>query len=140
MIQDEAGERYGEPSAARRIRLTGTGGIAVLVGITAAGALIDGLTRGGPGLVLDVSLVAGAVLAAMWTASRLMWLVIPMPPLVFAVMAVAAGVVADRQATRSMSGFATAAATWIARGFVAMTAATLLAVMVIVVRAANRRI
>lgn len=140
MIQDEAGERYGEPPAPRRIRLTSTGGIAVLVGITAAGALIDGLTRGGPGLVLDVSLVAGAVLAAMWTTSRLMWLVIPMPPLVFAVMAVAAGVVADRQATRSMSGFATAAATWIANGFVAMTAATLLAVMVIVVRAANRRI
>jgi hypothetical protein len=128
-----------QPGPWGRARLTGPGGVLVLVGIAAVGALADGLTRGGPGLILGVGLVLGAVLAAMSTSARVMWLIIPMPPLVFSVMAVAAGVVGDQNTTRSLTRLTTAAATWIAKGFVAMVAATLLAVMVIVVRAANRR-
>ncbi|MCW2943521.1 MAG: hypothetical protein JWR24_238 [Actinoallomurus sp.] len=119
--------------------MTGPGGVLVLVGIAAVSALADGLTEGGPGLILDVGLVLGAVVAAMSTSARAMWLIIPMPPLVFSVMAVAAGVVGDQNTSRSLTRLATAAATWITKGFVAMVAATLLGVMVIVVRAANRR-
>lgn len=114
--------------------LTGLIGILILVGVAAVGALIGGLVDGGPGLVLDISLVAGAVLAAGLTESRLAWVVIPMPPLVFAVMAMAAGVIGDQNATSSTTRLATAAGTWVIKGFVAMTAATLLAAAIAIVR------
>lgn len=129
-----------EPSSARRLRLTGAGGVGVLIAVTAIGALIDGLARGGPGLVLDVSVVVGAVVAAMAISSRLVWLIVPLPPLVFAAMAVAAGVIADQGTTRSTTRLGGAAATWVAKGFVAMMSATLLAMMIAIVRSANRRL
>ncbi|MEV0398449.1 DUF6542 domain-containing protein [Actinoallomurus sp. NPDC050550] len=122
------------------MQLTGLGGIGVLVAVAAIGALVDGLARGGPGLILDVSVVVGAVLAGMLISSRRVWLVIPMPPLVFAVMAVAAGVIADHGAAGSASRLAGAAAAWVAKGFVAMVAATLLVIVIVIVRSVNRRL
>lgn len=139
-MKPDAGRDRHRPSAVGRARLRGARGIGVLVAVAAVGALVDGLARGGPGWVLDVSVIAGAVLAAMSISSRLMWLVIPMPPLVFAVMAVAAGLIADHKATGSTTRLTTAAAAWISHGFVAMTAATLLTVMIVVVRTTNRRL
>jgi hypothetical protein len=108
--------------------------VLVLVGVTAVGALLDGLISGGPGLILDLSLVFGAVTAAFVIEPQLTWLVIPMPPLVFVVMAFAAGVVGDATSTQSATRLATAAGTWTAKGFIAMAAATLLVIAIASIR------
>jgi hypothetical protein len=116
------------------VRLSGLNGMLVLVGVTAVGALLDGLISGGPGLILDLSLVFGAVTAAFVIEPRLTWLVIPMPPLVFVVMAFAAGVAGDATSTQSATRLAAAAGTWTAKGFIAMAAATLLVIAIASIR------
>jgi hypothetical protein len=139
MKADRAGDQRDEPDPAGRVGLTGLGGAGVLVAVAAIGALLDGLTGSGPGLFLQVSVVGGAVLATMSIASRLMWLLVPLPPLVFAVVAVVAGITTDHTTARSTTRLATAAATWIGDGFVAMTSATLLVIVIVFVRTASRR-
>lgn len=139
MKADRVRDRDDEPDPVGRVRLTGPGSVGVLVAVTAIGALLDGLTSGGPGFYLQLGVVGGAVTAMMSISSRLMWLVIPLPPLVFAGMAVTVGIITDRATAGSTARLATAAATWIADGFVAMTTAILLAIMIAIVRTANRR-
>jgi hypothetical protein len=121
------------------VRLTGLAGVMILVGVTAVGALIDGIAGGGPGLILGLALVIGAVLAALLIPARLVWVVVPLPPLVFVVMAVAGGVVADRHAADSTTRLTAAAGGWAAEGFGAMATATLLTGLIAVVRMSRRR-
>ncbi|MFC4906707.1 DUF6542 domain-containing protein [Actinomadura gamaensis] len=119
--------------------LTGFGAGALLGGVTLAGALVDGLGRGGPGLVLGVSLVAGSVLAVALVNVRRVRLVLPMPPIAYAVAAAVAGLLGDARSASGGVGLATAAGRWLSQGFVAMAAATLLVVAVAVVRATSTR-
>jgi hypothetical protein len=122
-----------------RVQLTGLAGAMILVGVTAVGALVDGFAGGGPGLILGLALVVGAVLAALLIPARLVWVVVPMPPLVFVVMAVAAGVIANQHAADSMTRLMAAAGGWVAKGFVAMATATLLTGLIAVVRMSGWR-
>lgn len=136
-------ERRTGSSRAERPRagfqLTGLLGVLVLLGVTAVGALANGLAGGEPGLILDFSLIAGTVLAAFLIEVRMVWVIIPVPPLVFSVMCVAAGVVGDQFAATTTTRLVTAAGTWVVKGFVAMAVATLLAILITVVRMAGRR-
>ena len=68
------------------------------------------------------------------------YLIIPVPALAYLAAAILAGVIHDHAADTSHTALAISAAQWIASGFVAMSAATLLAIGVAVVRwAAQRR-
>lgn len=115
-------------------RLKGLNSVLVLVGITAVGALVAGLAGGGPGLVLELSLLVGTVAAALTIEARLSWLVIPAPPLVYVVMAPAAGLIGKAGAAKSATALSVNVGTWIGQGFFAMLASTLLAIVIAAVR------
>jgi hypothetical protein len=119
--------------------LNGRLAVLVLIAISAVGALIDGIAGGPPGIILDLSLVIGTVVAGVLIESSLVWLIIPMPALVFPIMAFAAGIVGVKKATASNTALATDVFRWVSGGFIAMAAATLLAGMVTIVRMAGRR-
>ncbi|RFU38481.1 hypothetical protein DZF91_27455 [Actinomadura logoneensis] len=119
--------------------LTGLGAGALLAGLAFAGALVDGFGGGGPGLVLGVCLVAGSLLAAALVVPERVRIVLPMPPLAYAVAAAVAGLIGDPGQVSGGVGLAAAAGRWLSEGFVAMATATLLVVALAVVRATSTR-
>jgi hypothetical protein len=114
--------------------LTGRGGVCIVVGGAALGALITVLAGTGPGPVLGVSLVAATLAAALAIQPGAVYRIIPVPALAYLVMATVAGLAGDRAAGRSHTALAVSAAQWIASGFLPMTAATLLAIAVAAIR------
>jgi hypothetical protein len=112
--------------------------VLVIIAISAVGALINGLAGGEPGLILYLSLIIGTLVATLLVEDRLVWVLIPVPALVFPVMAFAAGTIGESGAPSSHSG-TYAVAKWVANGFIAMATATLLAGLVTVVRMNGRR-
>jgi hypothetical protein len=114
--------------------LTGRGGVCIVLGGAALGALITALAGTGPGPVLGVSLVAATLAAALAIQPRAVYRIIPVPALAYAATATVAGVIGDRAASASHTALAVSAAQWIASGFLPMTAATLLAIAVTAIR------
>jgi hypothetical protein len=114
--------------------LTGRGGVCIVLGGTAFGALITALAGTGPGPVLGVSLLAATLAAALAIQPRAVYRIIPVPALAYAATATVAGVIGDRAASASHTALAVSAAQWIASGFLPMTAATLLAIAVTAIR------
>jgi hypothetical protein len=114
--------------------LTGRGGVCIVVGGAALGALITVLAGTGPGPVLGVSLVAATLAAALAIQPGAVYRIIPVPALAYLVMATVAGLAGDRAAGRSHTALAVSAAQWIASGFLPMTVATLLAIAATAIR------
>jgi hypothetical protein len=116
-------------------------GIALVIGGAAVGLLGTVLTGSDPGAVLGIFLLAGTAAGALAVRPRAAYLIIPVPPLAYVVAATLAGLVHDHATDTSHTALAISAAQWIASGFLAMTAATLLAIVVATVRwaAARRR-
>ena len=114
--------------------LTGRGGVCIVVGGAALGALITVLAGTGPGPVLGVSLVAATLAAALAIQPGAVYRIIPVPALAYLVMATVAGLAGDRAAGTSHTALAVSAAQWIASGFLPMTVATLLAIAVTAIR------
>ena len=114
--------------------LTGQGGVCLVLGGTALGALLTVLAGTGPGPVLGVSLVAATLAAALAIQARAVYRIIPVPALAYVVAATVAGLIGDRMPSTSHTAVAVSAAQWIASGFLPMTAATLLAIAVTVIR------
>jgi hypothetical protein len=114
--------------------LTGRGGVCIVVGGAALGALITVLAGTGPGPVLGVSLVAATLAAALAIQPGAVYRIIPVPALAYLVMASVAGLAGDRAAGTSHTALAVSAAQWIASGFLPMTVATLLAIAVTAIR------
>ena len=101
-----------------------------MAGGAAAGLLVTLLAGRGPGAMLGIFLLAGTAAAVLAVRPRAAYLLIPVPPLAYVVAASLAGLVHDRAADTSHAALAISAARWIASGFPAMTAATLLAIVV----------
>jgi hypothetical protein len=114
--------------------LTGRGGVCIVLGGAALGALITALAGTGPGPALGVSLVAATLAAALAIQPRAVYRIIPVPALAYVTTATVAGVIGDRAASASHTALAVSAAQWIASGFLPMTAATLLAIAVTAIR------
>ncbi len=114
--------------------LTGRGGVCIVVGGAALGALITVLAGTAPGPVLGVSLLAATLAAALAIQPRAVYRIIPVPALAYVVTATVAGLAGDRAASTSHTALAVSAAQWIASGFLPMTAATALAIAVTVIR------
>jgi hypothetical protein len=109
-------------------------GVFLVIGCAALGMLATVLSRTEPGSVLGVLVVAGTVAATLAVRPRAAYLVIPVPALAYVVAATIAGLIHDRASDSSLTGLAVHAAQWIASGFLAMSAATLLAIAITAVR------
>jgi hypothetical protein len=114
--------------------LPGRTGVCLVVGSAAVGALLTALARREPGVVLGVLLVAGTLVATLAVKPRAVYRIIPVPALSYLVAAVLAGMIHDRANGTSSTALAVGATQWIASGFVAMTTATILAIVIAVVR------
>jgi Ni,Fe-hydrogenase III small subunit len=118
--------RWGELPWPRGVVLVGSG--------AAAGALITTLTGSEPGLVLGLLIVVGTIAAALAVQPRAAYRIIPAPAIAYTAAAVLAGLIHDRSADTSRTALAISAAQWIAGGFLAMIAATILAIVITSVR------
>jgi hypothetical protein len=125
------------PPAAGRPRwgeLPARFGVSLVIVSAALGALVTVLARAQPGLALGCFLVAGAAGAALAVRARSVYRILPVPALAYLVSATMAGLIHDRGTAISLTSLLINAAQWIASGFVAMTAATVLITVVTVVR------
>ena len=109
-------------------------GVCVVIGSAALGALLTSLAGQQPGAVLGVFLVVGTLVAALAVRPRTGYLIIPVPALSYLVAAMIAGLIYDRSNDGSKAAMAINATQWIAGGFVAMAAATLLAIVIAAAR------
>jgi hypothetical protein len=107
-----------------------------VIGAAALGALATVLAGSEPGPLLGVLLIAGTAAAALAVAPRNAYLIIPVPALAYVVAATAAGLVHDQATDTSRAALTVSAVQWIASGFLAMSAATVLAIAI----AATRRL
>jgi hypothetical protein len=121
--------------------LPGRTGILIVIGGAALGGLVTAATGSTPGLALDVFVVGGTAAAVLTVRPRSVYLIIPAPALSYLVAATAAGLadINGQAAGASLTTLAVGAAQWMASGFLAMTAATLLAIATAAARWPLRR-
>jgi hypothetical protein len=115
-------------------------GLALVAASAGIGTVLSVLTGSEPGTVLGVCLVAGTIAAALAVRPGSVYLIIPVPALAYLVAAIIAGLIHDRATDTSRTALIISAAQWIAAGFLAMTAATALAIMIAVIRWQRTRI
>jgi hypothetical protein len=106
----------------------------VVAGAAGAGTVLTVLTRHDPGLVLGVFVVIGTVAACLAVRTGRAYLMVPAPALAYLAGAFVAGLIHDRAADASRTALAINAARWTASGFLAMVAATALAVLIAAAR------
>jgi hypothetical protein len=109
-------------------------GIVLVASAAGLGALLTVVTRSDPGFLLGLLVVIGTVAACLAVSPRRAFLIIPAPALSYLVAAILAGLIHDRAADTSRALLALNAARWVASGFLAMVAATALAVVIASVR------
>jgi hypothetical protein len=102
--------------------------VILVVASTALGALVTVLTGTEPGTVLSVFLIAGTAAAVLAVRPGAVYLIIPLPALAYVVAAAVAGLIHDQATGTSRTALAVGAAQWAASGFLAMAAATVLAI------------
>jgi len=105
-------------------------GILAVLAATLLGLVITVLSGSDPGVILGVFLIAGTVVAALAVRPRAAYLIFPVPAPAYAVAAVIAGLIHDRAADASRTALALNFGQWIAAGFIPMTVATALAVLI----------
>lgn len=105
-------------------------GVFAVIGATLLGLVITLLAGTEPGVILGVFLVLGTVAAALAIRPGAVYLIFPVPAPTYVVAAVIAGLVHDRGIDTSKTALALSFAQWIAGGFIAMTLATALAVLI----------
>lgn len=130
------------PSVGDRRGLTATGAVAVALLLGIAGGTFDVLTGSGLREVFAVSFVSGCLLATLLVHREDLVAAVVMPPLVYVVLALAAGAV--EKTTGGSGGFLTQQVLELANALVlgapVLAAATLAALLVAAVRwAAGRR-
>jgi hypothetical protein len=98
------------------------------------GALLTIISGSQPGRLLGAFVIAATAVAVFAVAPRAAYMVIPVPALAYVAAAIAAGLIAGSAAGTSRSALAISAVQWVANGFLAMVAATILAVVAAVGR------
>lgn len=119
-------------------RMPGWFGITLIIGGVALAAVATTLTKARPGAALGVCLIIATLAACLAVRSRAVYLLIPAPALAYTVAAAIAGTAGGQAASVSHTALAVNAAQWIASGFLAMTAATLLAIIITATRRPTR--
>jgi hypothetical protein len=132
--------RWPEADSGEPRRLLGWGGYPAWAGVlmvlaaTLLGAAFTVALHRDPGRPLGIFLVAGTVAAGTSVRARSAYAIIPMPALAYTAAAAIAGLVHDRAVDTSRTALTISAVQWIASGFIAMTAATALAVVLVIAR------
>jgi len=104
------------------------------VASTAAGAVITMVTGKIPGGLLGAFVVIGTIAAALSVRPSAGRMILPVPVLSYLVAALVSGIIYNRGTGASNTALAIGAAQWIASGFFPMTLATILAIVIIVIR------
>jgi len=131
--QREAAQSALRPSR-RWGRLSGWYGTLIVFAAAVIGSVATVAMHRTPGHLLGGFIVVGTLVAALAVRSRAVYLLIPVPAPAYLAGAVAAGLIHERNAGPSASGLKISGAEWIAGGFVAMAAATAVAVVVTILR------
>jgi hypothetical protein len=133
------GRRWPE-AGGRKSRLLGWGGyppwVGVLTVLAAAllGAAFTVAAHRDPGRPLGIFLVVGTLAAGTSVRARSAYAIIPAPALAYVVAATIAGYVHDAAIDTSRTALTLSGVQWIASGFIAMSAATALAVVLAIAR------
>ncbi|MBV9856821.1 MAG: hypothetical protein JOY82_20270 [Streptosporangiaceae bacterium] len=114
--------------------LSGGLGVCIVIGAALLGALGTVITNHDPGVVLSLFLIAGTIVAALAVQERGAYLIIPVPALSYVAAAVMAGAIHDRAIDTTHAQLLVSAGQWIASGFLAITAATILATAIAAAR------
>jgi len=101
---------------------------------TAVGGAATVLAHREPGTMLGVFLIAATVAATLAVHPRAVRVIIPVPALAYLGAAVVAGLIHDRATDTSHTALTISAVQWVASGFLAMTAATVLAIAITAAR------
>jgi hypothetical protein len=109
-------------------------GIVVVIATTALGTVATIVTGSDPGFVLGFCLLIGAIAASLAVRTGAVYRIIPAPAIAYVVGAFIAGLIHDGGTDTSRTALAISAAQWIASGFLAMTAATVLVIVIGAVR------
>lgn len=96
----------------------------------AIGASVTVLAGTAPGGLLGVFVIAATAVAAFAVRRKAGYLIIPVPALAYVIAAMVAGLIRDRAADVSHTILAVDSLQWIASGFLTMTIATALAILV----------
>jgi hypothetical protein len=105
-------------------------GVFTIIAAALIGAAITAISGRDPGLTLGVFIIVGTVIAATIVRLRAVYVIFPVPALAYVGGAIIAGLIHDRATDTSKTGLALNGVQWIAAGFVAMTTATILAVVI----------
>jgi hypothetical protein len=127
--EPESDQAAGSARSWRWGQWSGGPGTGIVVIAAVLGALVTVATKHDPGTLLGAFVLAGSVAAGFAVRPRSVYLLIPVPVLCYLVFALAAGLVRDH-ATSSTSGLTVNAAQWIANGFLAMAAATVVLALI----------
>ena len=121
-----------QPAAVIQLWGTRPGRLGVFAVVAAAllGMVITVLSGSEPGLILGIFLIAGTILAALAVRPGATYLIFPVPAPAYAVTAIVAGLINDRAADTSSTALVVNLGQWIAAGFIPMTVATALAVLI----------
>jgi hypothetical protein len=114
-------------------------GIVLVISGTVIGTVLTVLAGWDPGFVLGFFLIIGTIAASFAVRPRSVYRIIPAPALAYLAGAVIAGLFHDRAVDTSRTALAVSAAQWTASGFLAMTAATVLVILVGAVRWGRER-
>jgi hypothetical protein len=105
-------------------------GVGLILAAAVIGSIVTTAVGQSPGLVLGCFLVAGTAAASLALQWQRAYIVIPVPAPACIVTSVAAGIVRDRALDTSGTALAINASKWVASGFIAMTAATIIAILI----------
>jgi hypothetical protein len=101
-----------------------------MLGATAIGVIATVVTKREPGSLLSYLIIIGSVIAALAIRRRALYVLIPLPALLFFISAVLTGAVKDRGIDTSKTELGLSFLQWIANVFFAMCAATILVLLI----------
>lgn len=105
-------------------------GVFTIIATGLLGAAVTAMSSRDPGLTLGVFILVGTAVAASIVKLRSVYIIFPVPALTYVGAAVIAGLIHDRATDTSNTALTLFAVQWIASGFVVMTAATILAIVI----------
>ncbi len=134
------GTRWPEADAREPRRVPGWGrypawaGLLTVLAAALLGAAVTVASHRDPGRTLGIFVAAGTLAAGTSIRARSAYAIIPAPAIAYAIAASIAGLIHDHPVDTSRTALSLSAVQWIASGFVAMTAATILAVVLAAAR------
>jgi hypothetical protein len=131
-----AGSGSGRPASHSSQLVPGWGsrpgrlGVFAIIAAGLLGAVVTAISSRDPGLTLGVFILVGTAVAASIVKLRSVYVIFPVPALAYVGSAVIAGLIHDRATDTSNTALTLFAVQWVASGFMVMTAATILAIVI----------